>query len=208
MKKVAFCFDLDGTLTSEEILPQIARHLQLFEEIDLLTNITMQGLISFDKSFKLRVKLLSSVPIEKVKEIVSTIPFDKALRKFIVSNKDDCYIVTGNLDVWVEDFIKENYGCHFYSSIAEVENGQLRGIRKIITKANAIQELREKYEVIVAVGDGMNDCSMFEMADHAIAFGGVHQPVESLISYSDYVVYQSDSLANLLESLKGYYHES
>lgn len=200
--KIAFCFDLDGTLTSEEILPQIARHLQLYEEIDLLTNITMQGLISFDKSFKLRVKLLSLVPISEVKKIVSKIKFDQSLSDFVKANKNDCYIVTGNLDVWVRDFIQENYGCEFYSSIADYSNDQLNGITKIITKADAVKELRQKYDMIVAVGDGMNDCSMFEQADKSIAYGGVHQPVTSLIKFSDYVVYESSALVTLLNSLK------
>lgn len=206
--KVAFCFDLDGTLTSEEILPQIARHLQLYDEIDLLTNITMQGLISFDKSFKLRVKLLSSVPISEVKQIVSKINFDAKLSEFVRSNKEHCYIVTGNLDVWVDSFVAEHYGCKLFSSIADYEGNQLNGIKSIITKADAITELRKTYDVIVAVGDGMNDCSMFEKADKAIAYGGVHQPVASLIKFSDYVVYDSTAAVSLLTSLKNHYHEN
>src|SRR5690554_175911 len=117
--RTAFCFDLDGTLTKEEILPQIARKLGIYEEIDLLTNITMQGLITFDKSFKLRVKLLSSIPISEVKKIVDGIIIDENLQNFIQKHKENCFIVTGNLDVWVKDFIQEKYGCKFFSSIAE-----------------------------------------------------------------------------------------
>lgn len=206
--KVAFCFDLDGTLTSEEILPQIARHLQLYEEIDLLTNITMQGLISFDRSFKLRVRLLSSVPISEVRTIVDKVKFDATLSNFVKTNKENCYIVTGNLDVWVHEFIEKNYGCQYFSSTSVYEEDQLKGIAKIISKADAVEELRKEYDFIVAVGDGMNDCSMFEKADKAIAFGGVHQPVETLIKYSDYVVYDAASLVSLLTSLKKHYHES
>ena len=71
--KLAFCFDLDGTLTREEILPQIAKHVGLYEEIDLLTKITMDGLITFDKSFKLRTKLLSTIPISKVKKTIQAL---------------------------------------------------------------------------------------------------------------------------------------
>lgn len=206
--KIAFCFDLDGTLTSEEILPQIARELQIYEEIDLLTNITMQGLIAFDKSFKLRVKLLSSVPISRVKQIVNEINFDKHLSDFVVRNKEHCYIITGNLDVWVDEFIQKNYQCKFYSSLAAYDKDELKGIKKIITKADVIEQLRKEYDFIVAIGDGMNDCSMFEKADKGIAFGGVHQPVESLIQSSDYIIYDAKSLVTLLESLKNHYHES
>ena len=40
-----------------------------------------------------------------------------------------------------------------------------------------------------------------EEADIAIAYGGVHDPVEKAIASSDYVVYRGDSLCNLLKML-------
>lgn len=200
--RIAFCFDLDGTLTQEEILPQIAKHVDLFEEIDLLTKITMRGLITFSKSFKLRVRLLSTVPITTVKQTVNAIPVDKALQAFVQNNKADCYIVTGNLDVWVDEFIDREYGCAYFSSLAKVDGDKLLDIAKILDKQEAILELRSRYDVIVAVGDGMNDCTMLEHADVGIAFGGVHEPVSTLVSIADYVCYDGRSLAVLLESLK------
>lgn len=203
--KTAFCFDLDGTLTNQEILPEIAKQLNLYEEIDLLTNITMQGLISFDKSFKLRVKLLSTVKIAVVKEVVSRISYSQLLADFIRENAENCFIVTGNLDVWVEDFVREIYNCELYSSKAEYEGDTLIGIKEIITKSNAITEIRKKYDVIVAVGDGMNDVSMFQKSDVSIAYGGVHEPVDSLIKSANYVVYSDTTLATLLKSLKQHY---
>ena len=206
--RIAFCFDLDGTLTKEEILPQIAKKLGIYEEIDLLTNITMQGLITFDRSFKLRVKLLSSIPISEVKEVVDATLIDDNLQKFIQKHNSNCFIITGNLDVWVKDFIQEKYGCKFYSSIAEATGDRLHGIEHTINKADAIEDIRKEYDYIVAVGDGMNDCSMFEKSDKSIAYGGVHQPVLSLIKSSDYVCYDSVTLVNLLESLNNSIHEN
>lgn len=206
--KIAFCFDLDGTLTKEEILPQIAKKVGIYEEIDLLTNITMQGLITFDKSFKLRVKLLSSIPISEVKEVVNEIVIDDHLQAFIQKHKVNCFIITGNLDVWVKDFIQDKYGCQFYSSVAEANGNQLVGITHTINKADAIKELRKEYDYIVSIGDGMNDCSMFEKSDKSIAYGGVHQPVLSLIKSSDYVCYDSTTLINLLESINNSFHEN
>lgn len=203
MKKVAFCFDLDGTLTKEEILPQIAKHIDLNEEIEILTSITMQGLIAFAKSFKLRVKLLAAIPISTVKQSVEKIRIDANLKKFVQANKEQCFIVTGNLDVWVDDFIEENYGCRFFSSLADFEGDQLKGVKTILDKRSAIEQLRkEGFDYIVTIGDGMNDCSMFELADKGIAYGGVHPPVNTLIQMSDYVCYESGSLVNLLENLK------
>ena len=49
-KKVAFCLDLDGTITREEILPWLARDLGLFEEMLALTEATIKGVIPFERS--------------------------------------------------------------------------------------------------------------------------------------------------------------
>lgn len=199
--KIAICFDLDGTLTKEEILPKISKSIGLFEEIDLLTKITMDGLITFDKSFKLRVKLLSSVPISKVRSIIEGIKIDNNLRDFINKYRDNCYIVTGNLDVWVNDFIVKNYGCNYFSSISIHNDDTLIGISHILNKAEAVNKLKEKYNTVISVGDGMNDCPMFEISDMSIAYGGTHQPVSSLIKMSNYVCYDSKTLVELLTSL-------
>ena len=206
--KRAFCFDLDGTLTQEEILPEIARNVGIHEEIELLTKITMQGLMTFDKSMKLRVKLLSTVPISDVQKVVSRIRINQDLQKFIRENKENCFIVTGNLDVWVKDFIETNYGCRFFSSKANYKDDELLGIDSIIQKSNAIELLNDKYDSIVTVGDGMNDCSMFEAGDIGIAYGGVHPPVPTLIKLSDYVCYDGGALVNLLNALNRNSNES
>lgn len=200
MKEIAFCFDLDGTLTKKEILPLIAEEVDLYEEINILTNVTMQGLIPFENSFKLRVKLLSSVPIQKIKQIIDQVPLDKNLQDFILQNNKNSFIVTGNLDVWVDDFIRSKLNCKFYSSTATYEGNNIKSISKIQDKGAVIQELKKEYQKIVVIGDGMNDCAMFKSADHSIAFGGVHEPVESLIQLSDYIAYDSTTLVKLLNN--------
>lgn len=202
MRNTAFCFDLDGTLTKEEILPIIAKEINIFEEINLLTKLTLEGTIPFVNSFKLRVKLLATVPVEDVVNIISNVKLDSELREFVRENKSDCYIVTGNLDVWIDDLIKTQYGCKYFSSKALLNDGKLKGVDSILNKGEAIDELRKTYQKIVTIGDSMNDCSMAEKADVSIAYGGVHDPVESLLKISDYLTYSSNSLVNLLQNLK------
>lgn len=205
MKNTAFCFDLDGTVTKQEILPLISKEAGLHEEISLLTQITLDGQIPFETSFKLRVKLLSTILISTVRKIVNKVVLDQNIANFIKQNPEHCYIVTGNLDVWIKELIEVELKCNSFSSIAEFEGDQLKGINKILNKGDAIATLQSKYANIVAIGDSMNDCSMFEKANIGIAFGGVHNPVDSLVKLSDYVVYDSKSLVHLLENIK---HES
>ena len=63
-----FAFDLDGTLTTVEVLPVIANELDLMEEMRTLTEITLSGLITFEASFRLRTAILKSISIKEVQE--------------------------------------------------------------------------------------------------------------------------------------------
>lgn len=202
MKKTAFCFDLDGTITKQEILPLIAKKIGIHEEINLLTDITLKGLIPFETSFKLRVKLLSTVGIQVVEEVVSKVLIDENIGRFINENKKNCFVITGNLNVWIKEFIDKELGCQMYSSIAKFEGDTLLGIESIINKGDSVKVVKQNFETVVAIGDSMNDCSMFEKADIGIAFGGVHNPVNTLVKMSDYVVYDSLALVHLLENIK------
>lgn len=199
MQRVAFCFDLDGTVISGEILPHLAKSIDLGDEMQLLTTLTMQGTIPFEHSFRLRVKLLSEIPISTAQEMVSDLPLESSVLRFIQSHSCDSYIVTGNLDVWVSALAKR-IGCQFFSSKANYAGDRLLGINSVMQKESAVQQLRDRYEKIVAIGDGMNDAMMLQEADVAIAFGGFRSPVENLVRLADYVVYSGSGLCHVLDT--------
>jgi len=198
--KTAFCFDMDGTITSEEILPVLAKEVSLFEEIEILTKITMDGILPFEKSFKLRVKLLSTIPIPLVQSIIEKIQLQESLVNFIQKNKKNCFVITGNLDIWIKK-LTHKIGCNFYSSQADYKEDKLKGIKKILNKGEAVEEIKRNYDKVIVVGDGMNDAPMFEKADIKIAYGAVHEPVETLIQLADYVTYHQEGLCNILNTL-------
>jgi len=83
MAKNIYCFDLDGTVTAQEILPLIAKELDLYDEISALTQATINGLIPFERSFKLRCKILSDVPVKKVQEIAQKVKLNQSIVKFL-----------------------------------------------------------------------------------------------------------------------------
>ena len=75
--KTAYCFDLDGTLTRQELLPLIASSIGLEDEISVLTEATINGVLSFDKSFKLRVRLLRDAKLEWIHSaLIEQVEFD------------------------------------------------------------------------------------------------------------------------------------
>lgn len=198
--RTAFCFDLDGTVTRDEILPVLSREVGLFEEISALTDATIKGVIPFRKSFLLRCRLLSEIPVEKVQDIIWNIGLYEEVLEFIKSNKDRCFVITGNLDAWVEPLIAR-FECRFYCSAADVQNGRLTSVADVLNKADAIHEIKQDHDRIVAIGDGMGDVAMFEEADVGIAFGGTHDPIQTLVQLSDYVTYSERGLCNLLSTL-------
>jgi HAD superfamily phosphoserine phosphatase-like hydrolase len=201
MTNTAYCFDLDGTVTRDELLPIIASEVGLSEEIGFLTRLTIQGQIPFEMSFRLRCRLLSDIPIKTVAEIVDQVPLDETIVDFIKSSQESCYIVTGNLDVWIEKIITK-LGCGFFSSEATRRaDGKLGPLTKILRKSDAIRELRPKYDRLVSIGEGANDLPMFQEADVRIAYGGVHAPAQGLVEVSDYVVSNGSALCRLLKTL-------
>ena len=196
----AFCFDLDGTITRDEILPILSREIGLFEEIAALTEATVKGVIPFRRSFLLRCRLLGEIPVSRVQEIIAKVRMYEEILAFIRRNNDNCFVITGNLDAWVAPLV-EKIGCRFFCSYADVESDKLIGVGHVLNKAEAIAEIRPSHAKIVAVGDGMGDVQMFEHADVCVAFGGTHKPIQTLLQLAHFVSFNERSLCNLLKTL-------
>ena len=195
-----YAFDLDGTVTKVETLPLLAAELNLSEEMKLLTDLTLSGEIPFDKSFKLRYLMLRNIHPKRIADIMSKVELDEDIAAFIKSHKDECAIVTGNLDYWIAPIV-EKLGCESYSSTSELDANGLPVLKNILSKAEAIRDLRKTADKVVAVGESFNDVPMFEEADVAVSYGGVHKPVDTAISVSDYVVFDGGALCRLLKML-------
>jgi phosphoserine phosphatase len=197
----AFAFDLDGTITRSELLPMIASELDLEAEMRLLTELTMAGMIPFEDSFRLRFAILRTAGLERIRAVVSEVSFDRAIEAFICQNRERCFVVTGNLDLWIEPLL-DRLGCRFFSSTAALgKDGAVTGLDTIMRKNVAGLEIKKQFDRLVAIGDGFNDVPMFDVADVGVAFSGVHNAPDALVSVSNYVALDGTSLCRLLNTL-------
>ena len=199
MKNYIFLFDLDSTITKKEILPTISEKFGRLEEMRELTEATMRGDIPFKSSFLKRVDILSNIKVSDVSNIVKDIPLNENRAKFIIENKDRCYIVTGNLDIWICKLV-EKLGMknHVYCSKAFVKDNF---INSVISVADKEMITKQFVQPIVMLGDGDNDSGMAKYADIAIGFGGVRNIAPSLLRNIDFAFYDEKKCADFLKTL-------
>ena len=199
MEEKIFAFDLDGTITKTETLPILARELGISAQMKILTDLTLEGKISFEKSFRMRYDMLKKIPTNRIAKIMDAVELDEEIFQFIRENKNSCAVVTGNLDCWIEP-IAAKLNCEIFSSRSEIVDG-VPILTEILKKDFAIKILKERCDKVIAIGESFNDVPMLKAADISIAFGGVHKPVDAAISVATYAVDNSAALCALLKNL-------
>ncbi len=197
--RYVFLFDLDSTITRQEILPTIARQFGVFEEMSTLTECTMRGELPFKQSFLQRVELLKQISVSEVCELIGEIQLNEPLVEFIRRHRNRCYIVTGNLDLWIEKLIQKlGMEKNTFCSKALVEHDHIQDVSSIVDKNAVIGQMVLPF---VAVGDGNNDAEMIEAAEIGIGYGGVREIAPSVLACASHAVYQEQKLVEFLERL-------
>ncbi len=116
-------------------MPLIASSVGLEDEIEVLTQATIDGFLPFDKSFKLRVRLLRDANLEWIHSALrQQVELDPHIQAFISARPRQCFVVTGNLDLWVEPVL-ERLGVRSFTSRARMRDGRLEESRRSSTRA-------------------------------------------------------------------------
>lgn len=199
MSRFIFLFDMDSTVTKEEILPTISKKLGIYDKMSALTESTMRGELPFKQSFLQRVELLKNIPISEVSRMIEEIKLNEKLVDFMERYHDRCYIVTGNLDVWIEGLVKKlGMEKNIFCSKALVQGGYIQDVFSIVDKNAVISQMILPF---VAVGDGNNDAEMIEAAEIGIGYGGVRDIAPSVLACASHAVYKEEKLVEFLEKL-------
>lgn len=199
MSDFIFLFDLDSTISKLEILPTISKKIGKQKEMRELTEATMRGEIPFKSSFLNRVKLLSDIDVSDVNRMVSEVPLNEEIANFIIENKERCYVLTGNLDVWISGLMdKLGLKNHVYCSKASVKENRISQVISVVDKELMVKQF---VQPIVVIGDGDNDSGMARHADIAIGFGGVRDIAPSLLTNIDFAFYDDKRCAEFLRTL-------
>lgn len=199
MSDYIFLFDLDSTITKKEILPIISERIDKLEEMREITEATMKGEIPFKTSFLNRVNILKNESVSEINSIIADIPLNNEISNFIINNAERCYVITGNLDVWINGLMKKiNMSNHVYCSKAHIVNNKISKVISVIDKELVT---RQFVQPIVTIGDGDNDVGMAKNADIAIGFGGVRPIAPRLLENIDYAFYDEKKCADFLKTL-------
>ncbi len=197
-----FLFDLDGTVTSEETLPIIAKHFKCEDKILELTKRTVQGNVPFVESFIRRVNILGNYSVNEISNLLAQVSLYPQIYNFISSHKSDCVIVTGNLTCWCDQLFKK-IGCQCYGSEAEFKDDKVIKLKSILRKEQIVDQYKALGETVVFIGDGNNDMEAMRHSNISISVGMTHNPAQSLLAITDYVIYNEGALCRQLRQLVG-----
>lgn len=192
-------FDLDGTITRCELLPRIARLAGVEDEMRTLTRRTLSGELDFAASFRKRFAMLRHLPAELIRQTVAETPLDPFIEAFILSRREQCVIVTGNLDIWVAPLLRR-LGCRYFASRGR-EHNDASELLSVLDKADAAKALAREGLPFIAIGESVNDVPLFLRAEFGIAFAGVHAPASPIRKLAAFEVLDGKTLCDLLATI-------
>lgn len=196
---IFFAFDLDSTITKEEMFPRMAEKMGLGPAMRSLTDDALAGNLPLDVSLRQRIELMERIPVATAHRVLASIPLDRDIERFILSHRKQCAVVTANLDIWVAPLL-ERLACRGFTSRAVWEGDRVRLV-SVVDKGQAARQLRSEAGILAATGDSAGDVPMLEVADYGFAHAGVHQPPASLVALATAVTPDGATLCRYLEEL-------
>ncbi len=205
-------FDVEGVLLNAEYLPVLSQVMgpEKEKEIWRITKQGIRGEINWEEGLKKRISALKGISYEDAKRIGENLEIMPGAKDLCFSLKRAGWkmiAVSGGFSI-ITDRLKGELGLDsVFRNELVFENGFLTGLKMNVTsdKAAAVLPAIRNWGVsrseTVAVVDGANDLSLFDIAGYAVGFC----PVEKVKEKSDAVLEIRDLslLLSLLEKKFG-----
>ena len=214
-KDTYWIIDFDSTFVRVECMPELARISlasnpdkdKIVKEIEMITDMGMNGEISFKESLSRRVKLLHANK-SHVDDLVMRLKDQISLsvskqREFIKNNNQSIYVITGGFKEFVLPVVSE-FGISKNKVLANEfiydSNGNIIGfdesnpLADAYGKARVVEKLKLGKNVII-IGDGMTDYEIKEKgyASKFIVFvENVNRP--TAVAKADFVAHGFDEI--------------
>ena len=175
-------FDMDSTLINCEVIDELAREVNMQNEVAKITESAMRGELDFGESLHKRLSLLKGAPCSILYKVLDAIDYNPGAKRLISKLQSLGYktaIISGGFSFFTEH-IKNSLSIDYaFANVLEISNGILTGkiencpidgkMKNSLMKKLAV-DLNIDLRRVIAVGDGANDIPMISNSGLGIAF--------------------------------------
>ena len=175
-------FDMDSTLINCEVIDELAREVNMQNEVAEITESAMRGELDFGESLFQRLSLLKGAPSSILSKVLDAIDYNPGAKRLISKLQSLGYktaIISGGFSFFTEH-IKNSLSIDYaFANVLEISNGILTGkiencpldgkMKNSVMKKLAV-DLNIDLRRVIAVGDGANDIPMISNSGLGIAF--------------------------------------
>lgn len=175
-------FDMDSTLINCEVIDELAREVNMQNEVAEITESAMRGELDFGESLHQRLSLLKGAPSSILSKVLDAIDYNPGAKRLIAKLQSLGYktaIISGGFSFFTEH-IKNSLSIDYaFANVLEISNGILTGkiencpldgkMKNSLMKKLAV-DLNIDLRRVIAVGDGANDIPMISNSGLGIAF--------------------------------------